>query len=72
MMRYTQCLLTIQLCHQNSEELGLELSPSVYYQGSAHPIVSQYIIIIIIINIHLLQGCSTTRGKQTPIGHVTL
>ena len=42
MMRCTQRLLTIQLCHQSSEEPGRELSPYVCHQGSAHPMVSEY------------------------------
>ena len=42
MMRCTQRLLTIQLCHQSSEEPGRELSPSVCHQGSAHPMVFEY------------------------------
>ena len=43
-MRYTQSLLTIQLSHQSSEEPGRELSHSVCHQGSAHPMVSEYML----------------------------
>ena len=42
----------------------------MHYQSIAW--AAEQIIIIIIINIRLLKGCSTTRGKQAPIGHVTL